>query len=89
MRTAISAGFGTEAHLVHAGAAVDVIGGARFHEIPSAVRARVLAVYPRLELKAFLADALRREHREHPSSRMGLLVSLGFLDQVRAAPYEE
>jgi hypothetical protein len=89
VRVAVPPTLGTEAHLVHAGAGVDVIGGARFAEIPEDVRERILRMYPRLEMKAFLLEALRREQREHPASRMALWVSMGFLDRIRRAPYDE
>ena len=42
---------GIEAHLLHEGAALDVIG-ARFDEVAATTRAEVLREYPRLEMKS-------------------------------------
>jgi hypothetical protein len=87
LRVAVPPELGVEAHLVHDGAGVDVIGS-RLSAIPPETRARVLAKYPRGDLKEFLAGVLGREGRENPSSRMGLWVSFGFLDRVRRAPFD-
>jgi hypothetical protein len=78
-----------EAHLVHAGAAVDVLGGKRFYEIPPELQVRVLARHPRLDLKRVLTEMLRKEHAEHPRSRAALWVSLGFVDAIHRAPFSE
>jgi hypothetical protein len=89
VRVAVPVAYGVEAHLVNAGAAVDVVGGARWSDIPLEVKRSILTRYPRGELKSFLAQAFRREHRENPASRMGLWVSLGFLQKIAAAPFDE
>jgi hypothetical protein len=89
LRVDVPMTYGVEAHLVHAGSAIDVVGGARIAEIPADVRRAVLAKYPRGELKTFLLDVLRREQCEHPSSRIGLWVSMGFLKRIEAAPFRE
>jgi hypothetical protein len=78
-----------EAHLVHAGAGVDVLGGPRFLALPVEVREGVIARYPRLGLKQALLDAFDREHREHPTSRIALWVSMGFLERIRNAPFSD
>jgi hypothetical protein len=87
VRIAVPTALGVEAHLVNAGAAVDVVG-ARFAGIPAAIRERVLARYPRHELKAYLIERFGAERARHPSSRMSLWVAMGFLDRIAAAPFE-
>lgn len=87
MRVAVPPKLGVEAHLVHAGAGVDVIGRS-FSEIDPELRRRVLERYPRGGLKAFLVEFFTRDAQVHPESRMGLWISSGFADRIRQAPFE-
>jgi len=86
VRARVPPNLGVEAHLVHGGAGVDVIGSG-LSGIDPELRKRVLARHPRGELKAFLADVFAREAREHPKSRMALWVSFGFADRILRAPF--
>lgn len=83
LRVAVPTTAGVEAHLVHAGAAVDVVG-ARLAQIVPKLRAIVLARHPRDGFEDYLIEALRREAATHPKTRIGLWVSLGFLDRIAA-----
>ncbi len=74
---------GSIAHLVHAGAGLDVIGRRR-GELAAELRDRVHARHPRGELTSCLVAAFEREHRDHRDSRMGQWVAMGFLDRIRA-----
>lgn len=87
VRVSVPTTLGTEAHLVHAGAGVDVVGSG-LSGIDPELRRRVLARHPRGELKTFLAEVFERERKEHPESRMGLWVSNGFIDRIRSAPFD-
>lgn len=79
---------GVEAHLLHRGAALDVIGrDARALE--RALREDVVARWPRAACKAELRTAMLAEARRAPKSRMGLLVKLGFLGLISSAPFAE
>lgn len=79
---------GPEAHLLHEGAALDVIG-ARIRELPAAAVGSVLAHYPRLNFKLALSEAMKAQAREHPQSRAAFLVDLGFIGMIRAAPLDD
>jgi hypothetical protein len=87
VRVAVPPELGVEAHLVHAGAGVDVIGR-RFSEIAPELRERVLERHPRGRLKAFLTDFFTRDAQQNPDSRMGLWIASGFADRIRRAPFE-
>lgn len=87
VRVSVPPRLGVEAHLVHGGAGVDVIGNG-LSGIDPELRRRVLARHPRGELKVFLEDVFEREGKEHPESRMGLWVSFGFTSRIRVAPFE-
>jgi hypothetical protein len=84
LRISVPPSVGVEAYLVNAGAAVDVVG-ARLAEVPPASRAHVLGLYPRDGIEDYLLEALGREAKANPRSRIGLWVSLGFLDRVSVA----
>ena len=78
---------GPEAHLLHEGAALDVIG-ARVREIgPTAVTA-VLKEYPRLGLKEQMVAEMKEQARIRPRSRAAFLVGLGFVGLIRSAALE-
>jgi hypothetical protein len=80
---------GAEAHMVQAGAGLDVIGR-RYREIPATLRQAVLARHPRLGLTRHICQCLQSEARASPNSRIGLYVRrLGFLGLVERAPFAE
>jgi hypothetical protein len=78
---------GIEAHLLHEGAALDVIG-ARFDELAAPTRDEVLRAYPRLGMKSSLVAAMKRQSDERPHSRAGVLCKYGFISMIRRAPFE-
>lgn len=78
---------GPEAHLLNAGAALDVVG-LRMHEVSAAARSAVLSSYPRLEFSAHMAKAMKTKARTYPRSRTAVLVGLGFCEMIRANPLE-
>lgn len=80
---------GAEAHLLHAGAGLDVIGR-RHREVPAPLRAAVLARHPRLGLKQAFCTCMRAEAAHARNTRIGVLVNrLGFLDLIGKAPFED
>jgi hypothetical protein len=80
---------GLEAHLLHAGAGIDVIGR-RTREIPPALKQAVLDRHPRLEMKKLLGQCMCCEAQRAPDTRAGVLVNrLGFVDLIAKAPFAE
>lgn len=79
---------GAEAHLLHEGAALDVIG-ARIRELHPDTVQSVLTDWPRVNFKAEVSASIKAQARLRPSSRAALLAQLGFIGMVRAAPFEE
>lgn len=79
---------GAEAHLLHAGAAADVIG-ARLREIPPDRVAAVLRAHPRAGFKDGLRERMRNEARLRPDGRTAFLVRHGFLGMIERAPFED
>jgi hypothetical protein len=79
---------GIEAHLLHEGAALDVVG-ARFDEVAATTRNAVLKVHPRLEMKSALITAFEQQSTMRPRSRAALLCGLGFKSMIRRAPFED
>ena len=80
---------GVEAHLVQAGAGLDVVGQ-RSQEVPALLRQAVVDKHPRLSFKHQFCSCMQNESRNTPQSRTGLYVRrLGFLDLVRQAPFDE
>jgi len=67
---------GPEAHLLHAGAHLDV-AGTRAGDLPRQTIREVVAKHPRDGFPACFATAMRRESAERPSSRAALLWRLG------------
>jgi hypothetical protein len=73
---------------VHLGAAVDVVGLYR-DELADEIVGAVLERYPRLGLKALIAEAVGEQARRKPSSRIAYYVNdLGFGELVAAAPFD-
>jgi cyanamide hydratase family protein with HD domain len=67
---------GIEAHLLHAGAHLDV-AGTRAADLPREALREVVAKYPRDGFPACFATLMRRESKERPDSRAALLWRLG------------
>jgi hypothetical protein len=80
--------YGPEAHLLHEGAALDVIG-ARIREIHPTSIESVLKQYPRLTFKQEMSAAMKEQARERPHSRAAFLVGLGFIGMIRSARLED
>jgi hypothetical protein len=87
VRVAVPLALGAEAHLVHAGAGLDVIGASR-HSVPSEIREDILHQYPRADFKGYFREVIAREAAQHPESRIRLWVKLGFLERIASAPFE-
>jgi hypothetical protein len=79
---------GMEAHLVHEGAAMDVVG-ARIREVHRDTRDAVLAHHPRLGFKTEINDLLRHQANIRPASRMGFLVQMGFSGLIARSLFDE
>ena len=80
---------GAEAHLLHDGAALDVIG-LRYHEIAPETIARVVARHPRLDFKAVIARAFQTQIAMRPGSRITFLHQTAqFGMRVKYAPFED
>lgn len=80
---------GTEAHLLQAGAGMDVLGR-RLRAIPQALRQTVLERHPRLGMKQALCQCMRTEAQQAPRTRLGLYVKrLGFLQLIDRAPFAQ
>ncbi len=76
---------GPEAHLLHAGAGLDVLA-VGLRRVPPASRAAVLGRHPRDGLKGTLVTLLGEEAVRRPRSRTGVMQRrLGFTDRVVAA----
>ncbi|MEV0294481.1 HD domain-containing protein [Nocardia sp. NPDC050710] len=73
---------------VSAGASVDVIG-ARIGELDAAWVDELLARHPRHDAKRHLIAAFRAEAAAVPQGRSKLLVSAGFNQMIRFAPFAE
>lgn len=79
---------GAEAHLLNAGAGLDVTG-ARRHEIPVPLRDEVLRRHPRGPMKVQLCQCLQQETAQAPQTRLALYVGrYGFLERIARAPFE-
>lgn len=78
---------GIEAHVLQAGAALDVIG-AGLSQIPLAARANVLAAHPRNGFKAELVRAMDREAAHGGGTRAAFIMSRGFARRIRQAPLD-
>lgn len=75
---------GAEAHLLHAGTSLDLIGaGAR--QLDAGAVNHVLGAYPKLSLKTSMVQAMKGQARARPASRAAFLVGLGFIGMLRAA----
>ncbi len=77
---------GVEAHLLHEGAAMDVVGS-RLDEVAEATRNQVLAQHPRFEMKSGLVASMKQQSNIRPHSRAGFLCSHGFISMIRRSPF--
>lgn len=73
---------GREAHLLHAGASVDIIG-ARIKELHVDSVLDVLERHPRLDFNTAMATTLKNEARKRPHSRAAFLVGIGLAGMIR------
>lgn len=81
--------FGAEAHLLHEGAAFDVIGN-RFDELNKETIEKVVSLYPRPNFKSEITTLLSSQAEIRPKSRTGFFVKyLHFNQRVKQAPFEE
>ncbi len=76
---------GVEAHLLQAGAGIDVIG-AGLGLIPKSARTRILDAFPREDFKSVMTDCMEREGRYGGRTRASRLMSIGFGRRIRDAP---
>jgi hypothetical protein len=85
LRVSVPPELGVEAHLVNAGAGVDVIG-MRLRELAPETRAAIVARHPRGDLVAVLQQVLGDEARRHPDSRIARWYELGFSQAIARNP---
>jgi hypothetical protein len=80
---------GIEAHLLHAGAAYDVLG-ASFQEIAASTRMLVVQRYPRLGFKDEMRICVQRQTSLRPQSRVAFLDRrFQFRQRIARAPFAE
>jgi hypothetical protein len=84
----VSLAHGVEAHLLHEGAALDVVG-ARFDEVAATTRNEVLGVHARLDMKSRMVAAMKQQSTTRPRSRAGFLCGHGFISMIRHAPFAD
>lgn len=77
-----------EAHLLQAGAALDVLG-ARLGELDRRVVAAVPSRHPRGAFGAWFAEVMRVEARRTPGPRTSLLVALGFTGRIERSLWRD
>jgi hypothetical protein len=73
---------GPEAHLLQAGAALDLIG-ARAQQLGQANLNAVLLAHPRLDVQDQFVVAMKEQASLHSNSRAAFLVNLGFIGLIR------
>ncbi|MCW7536742.1 HD domain-containing protein [Aquabacterium sp. A7-Y] len=85
----VPVGDGVEAHLLQAGAAVDVLGQG-LARIPPVVREHVLHRHPRQQMKKELCRCMQQVAATAPSTRAGFYVRrIGFINLIERSPFEE
>lgn len=84
----VSMRHGAEAHLLHEGAALDVIG-ARMRELSKESLQSVLDRYPRLGFKENMVTAMKTQAHATPDSRAAFLAGLGFIGMIRGSRWRE
>jgi hypothetical protein len=80
----VPATLGAEAHLLHAGAMLDLTGQGAWELGPDVVQA-VLVRHPHLDFRQRMQDSLRAQASASPGSRTALLVRAGLLDRLEQA----
>jgi HD domain-containing protein len=88
MNASVAADEGPEAHLLTAGAQLDVTG-ARYWELSSVAREVVLTRYPRNSAKEALARFFREEARSNPNTRAAVYDRLTGGRHPLRAPFEQ
>ncbi|WP_334189301.1 hypothetical protein [Noviherbaspirillum sp.] len=76
---------GAEAHLLHAGAGMDVVGAGRRRLHPDTI-GQVVQAYPRLGFKESMVATMKAQAKRSPRSRAGFLMGVGFAGMIRAVP---
>ena len=79
---------GVEAHLLHEGAALDVVG-ARFTEIDSTSRKVVLETYPRDNFKCKFSETMHQQAQLTSGSRAAMLWKLGLKRAIQKSPWTD
>jgi hypothetical protein len=87
LRVEVPVELGVEAHLVHAGAGLDVVGRRR-DELPRATQAAVLVAHPRGDFTSVLDACFAREVKEHPTARISRWMAGGFGTLYRRHPWD-
>ena len=88
LNVSVGLGHGPEAHLLHEGAALDVIG-ARLRQIGPKAASAALEEYPRLGFKEHMVVSMKEQARARPGSRAAFLAGLGFVGLIRSAQLED
>lgn len=78
---------GVEAHLLQAGAALDVIGTG-LRDIPASARSTVLAQLPRDGFKTEIARCMGLEAKHGGNTRAAFFMSRGFASRILKSPFE-
>lgn len=77
---------GVEAHLLHEGAGLDVIG-ARHGELAATTRDGVVSLYPRIEMKNSLVTLMKEQSSMRRFSRVAFLCNHGFISMIRRSAF--
>lgn len=77
---------GPEAHLLHEGASLDVVG-ARVRELAQETVQAVLQRYPRQGFKEEMSAAMKAQAGSTRDSRAAFLVKMGLVRMIRATPW--
>ncbi len=86
MNVRVPLAHGVEAHLLHAGAAFDVVG-ARYGELAASTRDEVVSRHPRLEAKRDLVAAMKQQSHARPHSRAAFLCRHGLISLIRQSAF--
>jgi hypothetical protein len=79
---------GVEAHLLHEGAALDVVG-ARYREIDAPTRQAAVDRYSRKSFKFKLSEAMHEQAQISSSSRTAMLWTLGLKHAIERSPWSD
>ncbi len=89
MNTRVPRALGEEAHLLHAGAGLDVMGLRAGELAPELLRA-VVERHPRLGFKERFAEVMDAEARRRPRTRVAFMAgALQLSRRIQRAPFEE